>query len=189
MLEFIQHIDELILNLIHVKWANSLFDMVMPFVRNQYFWSPVYLFLLVYMWLNHKKEGLLWCLFFFITFIYCDFISASIIKPFIHRLRPCNEPYLSFTIREIVHCGSGFSFPSSHATNHFGLSTFIILTLKHKNKWIVPLAIFWAVLVCYAQLYVAVHYPFDILCGAILGVALAKMNSSYYLKRFKDFTF
>jgi len=127
------------------------------------------------MWLNHKKEGLLWCLFFFITFIYCDFISASIIKPFIHRLRPCNEPYLSF--------------PSSHATNHFGLSAFIILTLKHKNKWIVPLAIFWAVLVCYAQLYVAVHYPFDILCGAILGVALAKMNSSYYLKRFKDFTF
>jgi undecaprenyl-diphosphatase len=96
---------------------------------------------------------------------------------------------LAFSIREIVRCGSGFSFPSSHATNHFGLSAFIIFTLHHKNKWIIPLAIFWAILVCYAQLYVAVHYPIDILCGAILGITIAKLNSVYYLKRFKDFTF
>jgi membrane-associated phospholipid phosphatase len=189
MLEFIQHIDETILNLIHIKWANSLLDFVMPFIRNQYFWSPVYLFLLVYMSLNHKKKGLLWCLFFFITFMYCDFISATIIKPMAHRLRPCNEPYLSFTVRELVGCGSGYSFPSSHATNHFGMSFFIIFTLAKNNKTIIFLSLFWASIVCYAQMYVAVHYPFDILCGAFLGIVIAKLNSLYYLKRFKDFTF
>lgn len=189
MVEFIQHIDEIILETIHLKWSNSLFDFVMPFIRNPYFWAPVYLFLLVYMWLNHKKEGLLWCLFFLITFAYCDFVSASIIKPFVHRVRPCNEPNLLFIIRDLVSCGSGFSFPSSHATNHFGMSFFIIFTLGKKNKWVIPVVIFWAALVCYAQMYVGVHYLFDILCGAFLGILIAKLNSIYYLKRFKDFTF
>ena len=50
----------------------------------------------------------------------------------------------------------------------FGGGIFIIFTLAKSNKWIIFLSIFWAIIVCYAQLYVAVHYPFDIFCGAIL---------------------
>lgn len=187
MLESIQHIDERILYLIHVTCGTAWQDSFIPFLRNPYFWSPVYLFLLLWMWRNHGKQGLWWCVFFIVTFAFCDFISASMFKPFVHRLRPCNNDYLSFSIRHLISCGSGFSFPSTHASNHFGFAAFMILTLKNRYKRVIPLAISWALLVCYAQLYVCVHYPSDILSGALLGTLIGAFFGIYFTKRFGRF--
>lgn len=167
--------------------ANSFFDVLMPFVRIPYIWAPVYMFLLVWMWVNHRYKGLFWCFCFFMTFVFCDYISASLIKNLIQRLRPCNDESLRYLIRQIVKCGSGYSFPSSHATNHFGLSFFIIFTLKKYSKWIYPLAFFWALLICFAQVYVGVHYPFDILGGAVLGILIAKLFSIYFVNRIQKY--
>ena len=184
MFELIKPIDERVLHFIHVTCGKDWLDQIIPFFRNPYFWAPVYLFLLVFMWKQFGKKGLLWCLFFFVTFVFCDFISASILKPMIHRVRPCNDGSLYFAIRELVTCGSGYSFPSSHATNHFGFALFITGTLGHRYKMVVPLTLFWAVLVCYAQLYVVVHYPSDILAGALLGSLIGWAFSAYFTKRF-----
>lgn len=184
MLQIIQQIDEKVLQFIHITCSNSFFDFIMPWLRNPYTWAPLYLFLLVWMWQTYGKKGLIWSLFFFLTFVFCDSVSASIIKPLVHRIRPCNETQLSFVIRHLIDCGSGFSFPSSHATNHFGLSAFLIFTLGKMYKWVIPFSIIWAVLVCYAQLYVAVHYPSDILVGALLGFGIGVLNASYFKHRF-----
>lgn len=165
----IQHIDESILHWIHIDRQDAFFDTVMPWLRNPYFWSPVYFFLLVWMMVNWRWRGFWWCIYFLAVFAFCDFSSASIIKPFVHRLRPCNEPNLSFVIREIVVCGRGFSFPSAHAANHFGLSFFIYHTLGRIYSWLKIPVMIWAFLVCYAQMYVCVHYPSDILVGGLLG--------------------
>ncbi|MBK7762744.1 MAG: phosphatase PAP2 family protein [Bacteroidetes bacterium] len=186
MFEPLQHIDEALLRKIHLTWANSFLDEVLPFFRNPYFWAPVYLFLLVYMLMNHGKKGLWWCTFFVITFVFCDYISASIIKPLIHRIRPCNFNELSFTIRPLVICGSGYSFPSSHATNHFGMAMFMITTLFTTSKYILPLALFWASLICYSQLYVCVHYPSDIIAGATLGSVIGYLFGRYFRLRFGE---
>jgi membrane-associated phospholipid phosphatase len=169
MWPFLQHIDEVILKTIHVNGQNSLFDVVMPWLRNPYFWSPIYFFLLIWMILNWKWKGFWWCVCLLFVFGICDFTSASLIKPFIHRLRPCNEGHLSFIIRSLVTCGRGYSFPSAHAANHFGISFFIYFTLGKKYTWVKVPAMLWALLVCYAQMYVCVHYPSDILAGALLG--------------------
>ena len=184
MVEVIQHIDESILHGIHVSGGNAWLDQVIPFFRNPYFWSPIYLFLLVFMWKNYGKQGMVWCLFFLMTFVFCDFISASIIKPMFHRLRPCNNEMLSFSVRQLIACGSGFSFPSSHATNHFGFACFMITTLQHRFRIVRPLVLLWALLVCYAQLYVCVHYPSDILGGALLGIVIGWLFGRYFTKRF-----
>ncbi len=184
MLQTIQHIDEIILKFIHLNGENHYLDTILPFFRSPYFWSPLYLFLLIWMTMQYGKKGLWWCLFFFITFIFCDYISASLIKPLVQRLRPCNNDLLSFNLRDIVVCGSGFSFPSSHATNHVGFSLFMIFTIGHLNKWIKPLAIVWAALVCYSQLYVGVHYLSDLLAGAILGASIGIFFARYFNKRF-----
>lgn len=184
MLETIQHIDETILYFIHVSYGTVWQDNMVPIFRNPYFWSPVYLFLIVMMWRNHRKQGLWWCVFFIVTFAFCDFISASVFKPFIHRLRPCNNVYLSFNIRHLIACGSGFSFPSAHASNHFGFAAFMIITLRHRYKMVLPLAIIWALLVCYAQMYVCVHYPSDILAGAMFGTAIGSFFGVYFCRRF-----
>ena len=183
MFSTVQHIDEILLRSNHLGCANPVLDTLTVFFRNPYFWAPVYLFLLIWMFQSFGQKGLWWCGFFLLTFLFCDAISASLIKPIIHRIRPCNDLELPFTLRQLVHCGSGFSFPSSHATNHVGFAVFIILTLRHIHKWVVPLAISWALVICFSQVYVAVHYPSDILGGAILGSAIGWFNARYFKYR------
>ncbi|RZL15228.1 MAG: phosphatase PAP2 family protein, partial [Pedobacter sp.] len=71
-----------------------------------------------------------------------------------------------------VPCGSGYSFPSAHATNHFGIAVFLILVFYKKWKPILPLGLLWAFSIAFAQVYVGVHYPVDIICGSLLGTLL-----------------
>jgi undecaprenyl-diphosphatase len=184
MIAWMQHIDEYVLWLIHEKAGHPFLDSLLPWFRNPYFWSPLYLFLLVFSIRNYGKRGVQWCLFFLITFICCDFIAASVIKPFVQRLRPCQNHDIFFTIREIVRCGSGFSFPSAHATNHTGMSVYLALTLGKIYPWLRNLAIVWVILVCYAQLYVCVHYPSDILGGMILGSGIGWLMVRYQQMRY-----
>lgn len=184
MFEWIQYTDDVILYWIHCKGANIVFDWLMPWLRNPYFWSPLYLFILIWMYRNHKKQGLIWCMFLLLVFACCDFTAASIIKPWIHRIRPCHNLLLGFNIRPLVQCGSGYSFPSAHAANHVGISLFILATWPFKQRIWSYLILGWALLVMYAQMYVVVHYPSDILAGALLGIVFSNLLSAIYLKRF-----
>ena len=67
-----------------------------------------------------------------------DTVSAQIIKPLVGRLRPCNEPEFKDSVKLLVQCGSGFSFLSAHATNHFGLAVLFIQYFKpyFSLKWL-----------------------------------------------------
>src|SRR5690606_26021730 len=104
---------------VHGFWRNDFLDAVIPFFRNQWTWAPLYLFLLVFMLSNFKWKGLYWCLFFLLTFAIADQLSAAWLKEIFQRTRPCNDVSLSKWLHIIVPCGSGKSFPSAHATNHF----------------------------------------------------------------------
>ena len=144
---------------LNTVWHNRVLDAVIPFFRNQWTWAPLYLFLLFFMLINYKRRGMMWCVFFLLSFALSDYISASVFKDIFHRIRPCNNPALNEIAHVIVPCGGGYSFPSSHASNHFALAVFSAITLRPYVKWIWPAAITWAALVAYAQVYVGVHYP------------------------------
>jgi len=183
----LKHLHDLLLSwdytiwyAINTGWSNPFLDAVVPFLRNQWFWTPLYLFLLLFMPARFRKKGWLWCLGFILTFALADQVSAHLIKPFFHRLRPCNNPQLVGIAHVLVPCGSGYSFPSSHATNHFALAFFSIFTLRKIAKWIWPVGIIWAALVSFAQVYVGVHYPIDVTCGAILGIALGILTGKIF---------
>lgn len=165
---------------LNTVWHNSVLDAIIPYLRNQWTWAPLYLFLAIFMPMNFKKKGWMWCVFFLLSFTLSDYISASIVKPYFHRIRPCNNPYLSQVVHNIVDCGSGFSFPSSHAANHFCLAIFSAITLHKKAKWIWPVALTWAFLVAYAQVYVGVHFPFDVLFGGLLGTVTGIITGNIY---------
>lgn len=184
MFSSIQHIDEQVLKAVHLGMAHPWLDEIVVLLRNPYFWSPLYLFLLVFMYRRYHRQGLMWCLFFFITFVFCDYISASLLKPWVHRIRPCNDDFLSFAMREFIRCGSGYSFPSTHATNHFGFAVYMVFTLRPLTRWVLPLSLTWAFLVCFAQLYAGVHYPSDLLAGALLGSLLGRWNAYYFTHRY-----
>ena len=152
--------------------TNAFFDWLMPILRNPYTWAPLYLFIVIFCIKNYRKKGVLIVLFILITFGIADGLSSSVIKKSVQRIRPCNDVEFKEEVAVRVRCGGGYSFTSSHATNHFAISMVLILIFYRRWKHILWLALLWAALVSFAQVYVGVHYPLDILGGAILGTAI-----------------
>ena len=169
---------------LNTVWHNDLLDAIVPFLRNQWTWVPLYLFLLVFMLKNFGTRGIMWCIFFIGTFAMSDQLSAAFLKEIFMRTRPCNNMQLAGIVHNIVPCGSGYSFPSSHAANHFALAVFMTKTLKHLGKWIGFAAIAWAASVAYAQVYVGVHFPLDVTCGAMLGIAVGMITARLFRMKF-----
>jgi membrane-associated phospholipid phosphatase len=181
MLEELIKFDQNTFFIINHGLSNSFFDWLMPALRNRFFWTPLYLFIIIFFIRNYGKQGWIMIIFLGLTFGFTDFFSSSVIKPSVQRLRPCNDPEIKTTVKNIVACGSGYSFPSSHASNHFGLAVFLIMMFYNKWKQILPLGLFWAASISFAQIYVGVHYPIDILAGAILGGMIGHLMGTILL--------
>jgi undecaprenyl-diphosphatase len=169
---------------INAEWHTPFLDFIVPFLRNQWTWAPLYLFLAIFVPRNFGKRGFIWCAGFLVTFALSDQVSAHLLKPIFHRTRPCNNPNLVEMVHTIVPCGSGYSFPSSHAANHFALAIFIAATLGRKAKWVWPVAILWAMAIAYAQVYVGVHFPLDVTVGAGIGIAIGGLTGALFNRRF-----
>lgn len=144
-------------------------------MREPLFWIPLYIFLIAFVFFNYGKKGYWFIIFLILTASTADMISSRAIKKSIKRIRPCNTEYIDVVQR--VHCGSGYSFTSSHAANHFAVASFIVLTLGQSFKKIIPFCWFWAAIISFSQVYVGVHYPLDVLCGAIVGILVGRIWS------------
>lgn len=182
MIESIQAFDAELFLKIHKGLSNGFFDWLLPLVRNRFFWSPLYLFIVVFCYKQYKKQGLYIIGMILLTFALGDLISSRIIKTLVARLRPCNEITLVHDIIHRVPCGTGYSFPSSHATNHFAIAVFLIVLFYDRWKPILPLGLFWAFMISFAQIYVGVHYPVDTMVGAVLGTGIGLFTSFLYKK-------
>ena len=176
--------DKWLFTKINQSSANSLFDTILPFFREPLVWIPLYLFFILYAIYNFPKKALAWIIGMGLTATTTDIISSRIIKPFIGRKRPCNDVEMIDTIRLLIsNCGQNGSFTSSHAANHFGIAMFIYITMR--NIWgnYTYLFFIWAALISYAQIYVGVHYPFDILGGAIVGCSAGYFIAKIFTKK------
>jgi undecaprenyl-diphosphatase len=176
--------DKNLFVLINSKLTNPILDKVYPWWREGNTWVPLYVFILAFMFFNFGKKTWPWLAFAFLNILISDQVSSTLIKPLFMRLRPCSDPEMQFQIRLLLdHCSGGYSFTSSHATNHFGFAVFITQTVKpylSNYKWLFFL---WAASISYGQVYVGVHYPLDILFGTLLGFVLGFMVSSVYNRR------
>lgn len=170
MLETIKQVDFYLFHLINQTLANSVLDVICRILREKLVWVPLYV-LLGYLFYRRYKLKALWLLALAgLTILLCDQISSSLIKPLVQRARPCNNPFLQARLL-LSHGCNGFSFVSSHAANHFGLATFLALVVENKKRW-VPWLYGWAFSIGFSQIYVGVHYPADIVGGALLGTVL-----------------
>lgn len=184
ILKRVIELDHQLFFAINGKWSNAFFDSFLPYTRESLIWLPLYLFLLVFIWMNFGKQGLWWALFFICLAASCDLVSSKLIKENIMRARPCRHPEIADHVRFLVnYCPQSSSFTSSHAANHFGMATFIYFTLRsYSSKWL-TLIFLWAAMIAYAQVYVGVHFPLDVISGAILGIFIGYLMSVIFNKK------
>ncbi len=170
------------------KLTNPVFDVILPYFRDSVFWAPLYIFILVFIILNYGKKGWWWSVLFLCTVAIADMVGARIFKEGFERLRPCQDPDFFMNVRLLLkHCSGSFSFTSNHAANHFGIATFISVTFYSTfGRWIY-LTYLWAFFVSYAQVYVGVHYPLDILGGAALGTLAGVFTASVFNNKVGSF--
>ena len=151
------------------SFSHPFFEKAALFMRESIFHVPVYVFILLYVILNFKKKGWWWILGGILLIGFSDFISSHFLKDYFNRPRPCRDPLMMNHINFLAkYCGANGSFPSSHAVNHFAFATYTFVSLRKVvgYSWVLFI---WAALICLSQVYVGVHYPLDILVGAILG--------------------
>ena len=180
----IKNWDRSLFKKINHDWTSAFFDGIFPLWREAITWVPLYIFLLILVLINFGVKIWPWIIAFIITVALTDQVSSHLIKPFVNRARPCYDVLLADHIRLLMqYCSGSRGFPSSHATNHFGIAIFIYQTMKpYFGRWCY-LFFFWAATISYGQLYIGVHYPSDVICGAILGTVIGYITSSIFNKK------
>ena len=183
--ERLEKVDQWLFIQVNSVYTNSFFDHLMPFMRNSSVWIPLYLFLVVFALLNFRSRGAWWILFFVATVALTDMTGNYVFKHNFQRIRPCGDPDFYTHVRLLVdHCSTGYSFVSNHAANHFGLAVFFLITTRSFLKKWAWIALVWAALISYSQIYVGIHYPLDILGGALLGLIFGVLTGSLFNKRY-----
>lgn len=172
-------LDHSLFYLINSEWTNAFFDWLLPVWRNKYFWLPVYFFIILFAVFNYGKKSYWFIVFLVAAVGTSDVISSHLIKKTVKRVRPCNNEHLT-DVQTKVRCGSGYSFTSSHATNHFAISYFLFATIGIRFRKIRPWLMAWAGSVAYAQVYVGVHFPVDVFSGMILGILISTVFVKLY---------
>lgn len=115
-----------------------------------------------------------------LNFAASDLISSRLIKNNVERLRPCNDIELQDKMVKRVNCSGGYSFTSSHATNHFAMAVMLIFLFYRRWKPVLWIGLIWAGVISFAQVYVGVHFPLDVTVGSFLGIAIGTINGLIY---------
>lgn len=183
-------LDQGLFRQINQQWTSAWLDRLAPWMRESTHWIPLYIALLVFALWRFRKQSWIWILFGVVTVVASDLIGNYGFKHVFERLRPCQDPNLQHGLRLLVdRCGTGFSFVSNHATNHMSLAVFLFITLR--NYWGLWgwIAIGWALSIGYAQVYVGLHFPADVVAGSLLGAGIGGALGWSFNRQFKSSIF
>lgn len=168
-------------------WLNSLgtetWDPFWLQVSEVVTWIPLYGVLLFLVIRALKGRAILWALLVLVLNVFLtDQGSTWLFKEQFERLRPCHVEVLIDQIRLVKGgCGGQFGFLSAHASNTFGLAVLIGLILRRRYRWLLPVLLMWASFVAYSRIYLGVHYPLDLIAGALYGSLCGYLLYQLYL--------
>jgi undecaprenyl-diphosphatase len=172
-------LDEAFFYFVNVTLQNRPLDLLMPVLTTRENWYIPIAILWVGLLVRGGRKGRTAALLMIPLIILTDQTSSHLLKPLIHRSRPCNvlggvHLHLNgqwvFTPEVVTTVfRRSFSFPSSHATNSFAAATLLSYAYR---RW-TPVCFLIASSVAYSRVYVGVHYPSDVAAGALLGTGFA----------------
>lgn len=181
-------------------FLNSLYtpflDGLMFAVSAKLTWVPLYMAVLFIVIKHWKRESIWIVIALVLCIVIADQISSGILKGLIQRPRPSHAEELKGLVHLVKGATGGrFGFVSSHAANAIGFG--LLTSMLFRNKIYTYVIFAWAILVAYSRICLGVHYPLDILGGALVGVfaafvcflAIKKLRPSLLQKQEKDISF
>lgn len=177
MIEFITQIDFYILNIIQ-SIRNPFLDVIMPIITylgsGGIIWSVTAIIMLCFK--KSRKSGII----IIISLLLGLFLSTIGLKNIVGRERPYNADGALLAVENLlIGIPSGrYSFPSGHSISSFSAATVIAM---YNKKLGIP-AIILASLICFTRLYLYVHFPTDVIVGAVFGILIAFLSDFTFYK-------
>jgi undecaprenyl-diphosphatase len=169
---FLQGIDAAVFSLVNQTLTNPVLDAVMPFVTSQRNFYPVFLALFAWLVGWGRPRGRVAAGATIVAVTATDLLCSKLLKHLFGRPRPFQ---VEEGVRQLVGASLNTAMPSSHAANSFAAATVLTLFFARRvdgrlRVWVPVFAFGFAVLSAWSRVYCGVHYPADVLVGAVLGV-------------------
>lgn len=175
MIEILQTIDRAVFLFFNSTLSNPVFDIFFTYITERESWIVPGIVAAIVFIVKQKKKALIVLGLLIFTIAITDPLCVRVLKPLFHRLRPCHPSY--FVDGQHMFLASGhflmgmkrsLSFPSAHAMNMFAGATLLYLWYPRRFWWFFSIAF----LVAFSRVYIGVHYPLDLVGGAILGCTI-----------------
>ncbi len=162
-MEFLKGIDRAIFYFVNNRMHNPVLDVVMQTLTNQWIWLPPLALLAIYLLIKGGRQTRIIVTLCIVAVVLTDAFCYRILKPFFERIRPFES------IPHVLQLAGadGYSFPSNHAANTFTAATVVTFFNRKAGFWLLGLA----ALISFSRVYCGVHYPLDVLGGAVIGAA------------------
>ncbi|MCM4168786.1 hypothetical protein KCTC52924_02479 [Arenibacter antarcticus] len=181
MEELVHYDEELFLFLNHL--GNSHWDGFWLFITNKWSAIPLYVFLAYLTYRTFGVKQLVVVMVSIAIMILATDQLANFFKYGVQRLRPCHDLEIGGLVRLVKDsCGGKYGYFSAHAGNSFAVAVFFSFLFGTKYKFLSVFLIVWAAVVAYSRIYIGVHFPLDILTGAMVGIFMSSLFFNLFLR-------
>jgi undecaprenyl-diphosphatase len=177
MMDYLQNLDAAVFHFVNSSLQNPVLDILMPFITNLNKHTTVLVIvsiILILLFVKGGSKGKYAVIVLALGILFSDQLNSSVAKFILARPRPCHVlPHVHL----LVGCGSGYSFPSSHAVNNFCGAVILSFFFPQAAVWLYT----FAGVVSFSRVYVGVHYPADVLGGAVIGICCGLVMIALFL--------